>query len=258
MEANKLNILIVDDEKDVVEVLKGSLSRKGYEVDGALSGEEALEILKKQETDLILLDIVMPGLKGTEVAKIVKEKYPHTKIMVVTAFPKESEALTQENITEGLFIKPFKLKELYTKLEEIMRPQETADTQHQEEIKTRVIFIKAGLLFVEPSHEIYQFLRQQFQQLASRGQHYDIDVANDETALFRKLAISEPDIVIFEESYLHSLDVRVPSRILLFSQKTKEIISFNLSSTLSDFNEMEKLIEKIRTLCIQNGLLEIR
>jgi CheY-like chemotaxis protein len=257
-EIKKIQIMVVDDEKDVVDVLKTSLSRKGYEVTAALSGEEALAQLKGQEADLILLDMVMPGLTGTEVARIVKEQYPHTKIVVVTAYPTAIEGLTQEKISEASFIKPFKLQELYAKLEEIAHPPEINDTLLPEEIKAKALCIRASLLFVGQAQEAFQFLRQQFQQLVRRGQHYDMDLAVDETALFRKAGMSKPDIVVFDETYLHSLDVRVQTKILLLSQHTKEVVSCNLSAMLSDPAELEKLIEKIRILCIQNGLLEIR
>jgi two-component system response regulator ResD len=109
-EIKKIQILVVDDEKDVVDVLKASLFHKGYAVTAALNGEEALAQLKEQAADLILLDMVMPGLTGTEVARIVKGKYPHTKIVVVTAYPSASEELAKENISEASFIKPFKLQ----------------------------------------------------------------------------------------------------------------------------------------------------
>jgi CheY-like chemotaxis protein len=257
-EVKTIQILVVDDEKDVVDVLKSSLSRKGYAVTGALNGEEALAQLKEQAADLILLDMVMPGLTGTEVARIVKKKYPHTKIVVVTAFPTACEGLAKENISEASFIKPFKLQELYAKLEEISHPPEINDKLLPEEIKAKTLCIRASILFVGQVQEAFQFLRQQFQQLALRGQHYNIDLAGDETTLFRKVSMSKPDIVVFDETYLHNLDVRIQTKILLLSHHTKEVVSCNLAAMLSNPAELEKLFEKIRILCIQNGLLEIR
>ena len=251
--------MVVDDEQGVVDVLRDFLSLKGYDVNGAISGEQALEMLKNREVDLILLDMVMPGLNGWEVAKIAKEKYPGIKIVVITAFPKRIEGLLEESSTEAIFFKPFKLKELCKKLDELLNHATSSglDENQRSKIKTRTIFIRAGLLFVEPSTEISNFLTEQFKLLACRGQHYDVDVAINETELFRRLSFVEPDIVIFEESFLNTLDSRIPERILLFSSKTKEVISYNLVSTTYNYDNLEGLIEKVRSLCIKNGLIEI-
>ncbi len=257
-EVKKIQILVVDDEKDVVDVLKASLSRKGYEVATALNGEEAISQLKKQEADLILLDMIMPGLTGTETARIIKEKYPHSRIVVVTAYPRAADELEKENISTASFVKPFKLQKLCAKLEEIAQPPDVNDTLPPEEIPAKSLCIKASILFAGQTREVFQFLSHQLQQLAMRGQHYTMDFADNENTLFRKAGMFEPDIIVFDETYLHSLDVRVQTKILLLSKHTKEVVSCNFNTILSDHSELETLIEKIRILCIQNGLLEIR
>lgn len=68
-------ILVVDDEKDILRALEFILSREGYSVTTAVSGEEAIELLKKEEFDLVLTDLRMPGMDGMEVL----EKNPSTK-----------------------------------------------------------------------------------------------------------------------------------------------------------------------------------
>lgn len=71
-------ILVVDDEEDILFILKNVLSKKGYLVKEAYSGEECLELLKKEKPDLIFMDIMMPGLDGWETAKKIKAD-PRTK-----------------------------------------------------------------------------------------------------------------------------------------------------------------------------------
>ena len=260
MEEKKASILVVDDEPDVVCVLRNFLSRKGYTVSGASSGEKALEFLEKEGADLVLLDIIMPGLKGTEVAKIVREKYPNTKIVVATAFPRESEELSEDALMQAMVTKPFRLQELLKKLEEVLTQTDPSETEKIEnmEIETRLLFVKARLLFVEPLLDTYDSLYRQFKELISRGQFYDLDLAVDENDMFRKLKYSEPDIVIFEKAYLDKLDSGLPAKVLLSSNKINEVISYDLSGIIHDANEMEKLIKKIRQLCIKNGLVEIK
>ncbi|MCX5703144.1 MAG: response regulator [Candidatus Omnitrophica bacterium] len=68
-------ILVVDDEKDVVEALKKRLIREGYEVTVAFDGEEALRKVKEDNPDIILLDLTLPKLNGFEVLKEIREKH---------------------------------------------------------------------------------------------------------------------------------------------------------------------------------------
>lgn len=68
-------ILVVDDDKDIIEVLKNRLTREGYEPVVAYDGQEALEKLKETNPDVILLDLMMPNLNGFEVLKEIREKH---------------------------------------------------------------------------------------------------------------------------------------------------------------------------------------
>ena len=68
-------ILVVDDEKDVVEALKKRLIREGYEVTVAFDGEEALRKVKEDNPDVILLDLMLPKLNGFGVLKEIREKH---------------------------------------------------------------------------------------------------------------------------------------------------------------------------------------
>ena len=68
-------LLVVDDDRDIVEVLKKRLAQEGYEVAVAYDGEEALLKLKEENPDVVLLDLMMPKLNGFEVLKEIREKY---------------------------------------------------------------------------------------------------------------------------------------------------------------------------------------
>lgn len=68
-------LLVVDDNKDVVETLQRRLTKEGYEVSAAYDGEEALRKVKEADPDIILLDLMMPRLNGFEVLKEVREKF---------------------------------------------------------------------------------------------------------------------------------------------------------------------------------------
>jgi two-component system cell cycle response regulator len=83
-------ILIVDDEDDILFILKSVLSKKGYSVKEAYSGEECLEILKREEPDLIFMDIMMPGIDGWETTKKIKTD-PRTKHIPVSMLSVKSD-----------------------------------------------------------------------------------------------------------------------------------------------------------------------
>jgi DNA-binding response OmpR family regulator len=112
----KPKILVVDDEPEITNALKDFLCRKGFEASGVFSAEEALSALEKEKADLILLDIKLPGMQGTEVARIIKERYPAVKIIVVTAYAEETKRLEKDNLLEGWLLKPVKLNVLYHRL----------------------------------------------------------------------------------------------------------------------------------------------
>lgn len=78
-------MLIVEDERDICECLRDFFSAKGFSVASAFSGEEALEQLDAQPVDVILLDILLPGISGMEVLRRAKATHPHAKVVMVTS-----------------------------------------------------------------------------------------------------------------------------------------------------------------------------
>ncbi len=78
-------MLIVEDERDMCDCLQAFFSTRGFSVTTAFSGEEALEQLKEEVADVILLDILLPGLSGIEVLKRAKELNPRSRVVMVTA-----------------------------------------------------------------------------------------------------------------------------------------------------------------------------
>ena len=83
-------IMVVDDEPVVCNTLKKFLTKKGYEVTTVLSGEEAIEKVKEEKTNMILLDIRMPGMDGIETLRIIREIDKKVGIVMITAV-KEDE-----------------------------------------------------------------------------------------------------------------------------------------------------------------------
>ena len=102
-------ILIADDEAPICMALKETLERIDVDVDLALDGKEAYEMLLKEHYDVVLLDIYMPGMNGLDIAKAVKEKGIDTDIMIITGQGTIDDTIKALEIQIEEFItKPFR------------------------------------------------------------------------------------------------------------------------------------------------------
>ena len=114
-------VLVVDDERQLVEVIESQLKTVGYQVLTAMEGNSALELAKSRKPDIILLDILMPGISGTEVAEELS-KDPSTKdipIVFLTALQKRGDFLKLEGMGKhSSLAKPFRIKELLDQLKQ--------------------------------------------------------------------------------------------------------------------------------------------
>ncbi len=261
MEEKKIKILVIDDEEEVVNSLRHFFTTKGYDVIGTLSGEEALEILEQEHVDLLLLDIMLPGLKGSQVAKIAKAKYPSLKIIAVTAYPDEGKELVKENVLDGLFIKPVGTNELYIKLMDVLSHGDISDLNPpvKQGIKVRGLLLKAKLLFLEPSEAVCARLSEHFQRLSQQGEYYALNLSKDIEEAAAQLKNNGFDFLLINQSYASQLDNALIEKIYETPNKAKETIIYNLSlSNISDELEVERLTRSIQSACLKYGLIEIR
>jgi CheY-like chemotaxis protein len=83
-------ILIVDDEEHVRASLKQVLERAGYEVAVAATGNEGLELMQREGADLVITDVIMPGIDGITTARKIREKFRNTRIIVISGGGKAS------------------------------------------------------------------------------------------------------------------------------------------------------------------------
>lgn len=115
------NILVVDDEKEIRNLLEINLRNEGYNVFKASCGEEALDILEKEEIHLIVLDIMMPNMDGLEVCRRVREKY-NIPILMLSAKSEDMDKI--QGIMTGAddyVCKPFNQLELIVRVKALMR-----------------------------------------------------------------------------------------------------------------------------------------
>ena len=115
-------ILVVDDEPTVLDTVRDGLTAHGYQVLKASGGEEALQVLQGHQGPiaLALVDVVMPGMSGPEVAQRLHEARPDLKILFMSGF--STEVVVVHGLTPGdpLLVKPFSLESLARKVHEIL------------------------------------------------------------------------------------------------------------------------------------------
>jgi two-component system alkaline phosphatase synthesis response regulator PhoP len=131
----KEKILVVDDEEDILELLRFNLSREGCQVFCASSGEEALRLVRSEIPDLIVLDLMLPGIDGLEVTRRLKSD-PNTKhlpIVMLTAKGEEADIVTGLELGADDYVtKPFSPRILVARVKAVLRrkvkeaPEETS------------------------------------------------------------------------------------------------------------------------------------
>jgi DNA-binding response OmpR family regulator len=108
-------ILVVDDDRELRETMSEILVDAGFVIATASSGEEALTVLKGQNFDVVLLDMIMPGLGGQEILPLLKRQAPRARVIMITAFATvENAVAAMRRGADDYLTKPFKVDELLT------------------------------------------------------------------------------------------------------------------------------------------------
>lgn len=120
----KSRILVVDDEESIREFLEIMLKKEGYEVTTAEDGQKAKEVLLKKSFDMVISDLQMPNVTGIELLKHVKESYPETVFMLITAFGTTETAVEAMKMGAYDYVtKPFKIDEVRMNIANALKSQ---------------------------------------------------------------------------------------------------------------------------------------
>jgi two-component system phosphate regulon response regulator PhoB len=143
----KDKILAIDDEEDILELLRFNLTKEGYQVCCASTGEEALSLARTERPDLVLLDLMLPGIDGLEVARRLKEDAltRNMPIVMLTARGEESDIVTGLELgAEDYITKPFSRKVLVARLRAVLRRKEEKAVDEAASLKIHDLVIHPG------------------------------------------------------------------------------------------------------------------
>jgi len=163
-------ILVVDDEKNIVDIIKYNLKKEGYEVMTAGDGEEALKLNEEFKPDMILLDIMMPKLDGYAVCRKVREKYDTPIIMLTARAEEVDKVLGLELGADDYVTKPFGTRELMARVKANLRRRGVSLAEEvQEANKDVLVFgqlsIDLKLFEVKKGKEVIELTLREFELL---------------------------------------------------------------------------------------------
>lgn len=146
---SKKTILVVDDEKQIVEVLSAYLKKEGYSVITAYDGRTALDTALSESPDLILLDLMLPEINGFEICRLVRNTSPIPIIMLTARDDETDKILCLEVGADDYITKPFSPREVLARVRAVLR-RSTGEVQNQDQER-----IKIGELEIDlAKHEV--------------------------------------------------------------------------------------------------------
>lgn len=129
-------ILVIDDEKDIVDIVAYNLEQEGFAVSRAYDGERALQLIKSKAPDLVLLDLMLPGINGLDVCRIIRGKPDTASIPIIMLTAKGEDVdkvVGLEMGADDYITKPFSIRELIARIRTVLRRSEVRDEIKEKE-----------------------------------------------------------------------------------------------------------------------------
>jgi DNA-binding response OmpR family regulator len=178
-----IKILIVEDELHMLQGLKDNLELEGFAIDGVSNGKQGLEMIRNNQYNLVLLDVMLPGMSGFEVCKTIRRENNQTPVILITAKGEEiDKVLGLELGADDYVTKPFSLRELLARIKSILR--RTSGTTIDESSLDKLNIGKLKVVF--PSYEAFigdeevKMSHKEFEVLRYLWNHKNLIVSRDE------------------------------------------------------------------------------
>jgi len=143
VKASNYRILVVDDDKDIVQTIKGNLELDGYEVLAAFNGRTGLHIAKTTRPDLIILDLTLPDIDGIKTCQIIRREFDFPIIMLTARDGVADKVLGLECGADDYIVKPFNFLELSARIKSIFKRLERSLVNDQYDFKNLSINFKS-------------------------------------------------------------------------------------------------------------------
>ncbi|PRD48320.1 response regulator transcription factor [Sphingobacterium haloxyli] len=168
MNANQ-KILVVDDERDIVDLISYSLAKEGYQVYQAYNGKEGIEVAKQANPDLIILDVMMPEMDGIEACRLMRSmpEFKHTFMVFLTARSEEYSEIAGFNVGADDYIaKPIKPRALMSRINAILRRNNTeSGIDHADKLEIMDLVIDRDSFLVYREGEKIVLAKKEFELL---------------------------------------------------------------------------------------------
>ncbi|MEY3659607.1 MAG: response regulator [Pseudohongiellaceae bacterium] len=200
---SKRKIVIIEDEPDILEVLSYNLRREGFEIMSATDGNQGLALVKRELPDLVLLDLMLPGMDGVELCTNIK-KHPqtqHTLLIMVTAKGEESDIVLGLGVGADDYVtKPFSPKELVARVKAVLRRGILLEAQAPQErivhgdlvidsVKYRVTYAGREVKLTATEFRILQYLASHPGRVFTREQLLNHALGDDVVVVDRNIDV---------------------------------------------------------------------
>lgn len=227
------NILIVDDQPELNQILRDYFrARAGYEVFTAADGSVALDLIKTQNPNLVLLDMKLPSVNGLEVLKVLRQDYPDSRVIVMTAYDAEYKKEIDLVGYDALFIKPIPFEELKEAVDTLLRGEvlKTAVSASQDKNRSdnRIdiasgVVLSARIAVVELQEQFAKLIKTYLENLSET--QFSVAIFSSAALHFKKITEFKPDIVLYDILEIADFS-EVASRLVSLPKPPKEIILF--------------------------------
>lgn len=206
---NKAKILVIEDEVDILEVIRYNLEREGFRITGAKDGESGLLEAKKEDPDLVLLDLMLPGLDGIEVCRQLKmdQVTRAIPVIIITAKGEESDVVLGLGMgADDYIVKPFSTREMVARVKAVLRRAPLRESLNRNErITAGKVIIDAARHDVIIDGKSEHFTATEFRLLHFLSSHAGRVFTRDQLL---SRAINEDAVVIDRNIDVHIRSIR--------------------------------------------------
>jgi two-component system phosphate regulon response regulator PhoB len=174
MEFEKNRILIIEDERDIGELLEYNLQKEGYDTILANNGESGLEIARKEKPNLLILDLMLPGIDGLDVCRLIKSDsdIKDISIVMLTALGQEEDIVKGlESGADDYITKPFSFKVLIARIQSVLRRGQVEELNDEQGVNVMGVKIAPRTREVSVNDSIIELTPTEYQVLYLLASH---------------------------------------------------------------------------------------